>query len=393
MTTTPDVIIGMDVGKSFHWMHAVTNTGTVLMSRKITQNEHDLFTQFCHFTHQGHHVLVVVDQPKNIGTLTLDCATRAGCDVKYLPGLAMRRAAGILPGDAKTDARDATVIAMTARTLPEALRPIPAPTPQRADLDALIAYDHDCLVDRTRHLNRLHALLLDVNPGFEHAISDHLDSPSMLALLTHYGGPWAMRQAGQTRLRRWATTHTRLSPTLLDTMITAIFTMDHKPLGADTRERWAIPATVKHITDLTTTRTTNDTLIRTLLANDPAYTALLTIPGVGPHTAATLLTTIDITLFPDHEKLASYAGLAPTTHQSGTSTRNTTAPKTGNRALKNALFLSAFAALRCDPHARAFYDHKKTIGKHHNTIIIALANKRLKIMYAIMRDHTPYRTT
>jgi hypothetical protein len=61
-------------------------------------------------------VLVVVDQPASIGALPLTAARDAGCQVAYLPGLAMRRIADLYPGEAMTDAKDATVIADAART-------------------------------------------------------------------------------------------------------------------------------------------------------------------------------------------------------------------------------------------------------------------------------------
>ncbi len=55
-------------------------------------------------------VLVVVDQPASIGALPLAVARDAGCEVAYLPGLAMRRIADLYPGEAKTDAVDTTTL-------------------------------------------------------------------------------------------------------------------------------------------------------------------------------------------------------------------------------------------------------------------------------------------
>ena len=67
-------------------------------------------------------VLLVVDQPNTIGSLPLTVARNMGIAVAYLPGTAMRRTAQLLPGDAKTDRRDAHVIAWAALKLPETLR-------------------------------------------------------------------------------------------------------------------------------------------------------------------------------------------------------------------------------------------------------------------------------
>ncbi|MZJ31952.1 IS110 family transposase, partial [Collinsella aerofaciens] len=58
--------------------------------------------------------LVVVDQFRNIGSLAVRRARAAGRGVAHLPGLAASRAAGLFAGEAKTDERDAAVIARTA---------------------------------------------------------------------------------------------------------------------------------------------------------------------------------------------------------------------------------------------------------------------------------------
>ncbi len=78
---------------------------------------------FSRLASQGR-VLVVVDQPNTIGALPVALAKDLGIDVAYLPGLAMRRAADLYPGNAKTDARDAFIIADTARSMPHTLRAI-----------------------------------------------------------------------------------------------------------------------------------------------------------------------------------------------------------------------------------------------------------------------------
>ncbi|MDB1908947.1 transposase [Collinsella aerofaciens] len=69
--------------------------------------------------------LVVVDQFRNIGSLAVRRARAAGLGVAYLPGLAASRAAGLFAGEAKTDERDAAVIARTALGVPDSLSGVP----------------------------------------------------------------------------------------------------------------------------------------------------------------------------------------------------------------------------------------------------------------------------
>lgn len=71
----------------------------------------------------GHsRLLIVVGQPNTIGALLVTVARACGHDAAYLPGLAMRRIADLDPGQAKTDARNADIIADAARTMPHTLR-------------------------------------------------------------------------------------------------------------------------------------------------------------------------------------------------------------------------------------------------------------------------------
>ena len=74
----------------------------------------------------------MVDQFRNIGSLAVRRARAAGLAVAHLPGLAASRAAGLFAGEAKTDERDAAVIARTALGVPDSLSGVPG----RGDVSA-----------------------------------------------------------------------------------------------------------------------------------------------------------------------------------------------------------------------------------------------------------------
>ncbi len=80
---------------------------------------------------------------------------------------------------------------------------------------------------------------------------------------------------------------------------------------------------------------------------------------------------------------------APVTRRSGSSIRGEQPSRRGNKQLKRALFLSAFAALR-DPISRAYYARKISQGKRHNQALIALARRRCDVLFAMLRDGTFY---
>ena len=116
-----DVWVGLDVGKSAHHAHALDHDGNTLYDKPLKQDEKAIRTMLGKLSKHGR-VLLVVDQPNTIGSLPLTVARNMGIAVAYLPGTAMRRTAQLLPGDTKTDRRDAHVIAWAALKLPETLR-------------------------------------------------------------------------------------------------------------------------------------------------------------------------------------------------------------------------------------------------------------------------------
>lgn len=113
------------------------------------------------------------------------------------------------------------------------------------------------------------------------------------------------------------------------------------------------------------------------------------MPGVGVRTAARLLTEVAFKAFPSAAHLAAYAGLAPVTRRSGSSIRGEHPSRRGNKVLKRALFLSAFAALR-DPISRDYCARKVQQGKRHNQALIALARLRCDVLFAVLRNGTFY---
>ncbi|MFE2554413.1 transposase, partial [Streptomyces sp. NPDC059355] len=82
-------------------------------------------------------------------------------------------------------------------------------------------------------------------------------------------------------------------------------------------------------------------------------------------------------------------GLAPVTRNSGSSIRGEHPSRRGNKQLKRAFYLAAFASLS-QPESRAYYDRKRREGKHHIAALIALARRRIDVLFAMLRDGTFY---
>ena len=194
-----DVFVGLDVGKGEHHAVALDRAGKKLFDKALPNDERRLRGVLDQLATHGT-ILLVVDQPATIGALPVAVAQAAGALVGYLPGLAMRRIADLHPGEAKTDARDAAIIAETARTMPHTLRSIQVADEQVAELSMLCGFDDDLAGQIVQVSNRIRGLLTQIHPALERVIGPRLDHPAMLDLLQHYPSPAAMKSAGEKRL-------------------------------------------------------------------------------------------------------------------------------------------------------------------------------------------------
>ena len=117
---------------------------------------------------------------------------------------------------------------------------------------------------------------------------------------------------------------------------------------------------------------------------------LASVPGVGPITARTLLAELPELGDLDGKKIASLAGLAPFTRQSG-QWKGKSMIAGGRKAVRSALFLAALVAARHNPLLKAFRQRLLEAGKPKMAIAIAVARKLLVILNAILRDKHPWR--
>jgi transposase len=86
------------------------------------------------------------------------------------------------------------------------------------------------------------------------------------------------------------------------------------------------------------------------------------------------------------DRLAAYAGLVPAARDSGKRVGNHCKGRGGNRVLKRVFYQSAFSSMRAVPESRAFYDRKRREGKRHAQAVIALARRRVNVLWAMLRD-------
>lgn len=95
----------------------------------------------------------------------------------------MRRIADLYPGEAKTDARDAFVIADAARVMPHTLHSVDLEDQTIAELEVIVGFDDNLAREATRISNRLHGLLTQIHPSLERVLGPRIQHPAVLKLL------------------------------------------------------------------------------------------------------------------------------------------------------------------------------------------------------------------
>lgn len=182
------VFIGVDVGKDTHHVVAVNRSGKRLFDKALPNDENKLRSLISDLKQHGQ-ILLVVDQTATIGALPVAVARSEGILVGYLPGQVMHRITDLYAGEAKTDARDAAIIAEAAQPLPHALRTLKLADGQISELSMLCGFDDDLAAQTTQASNRIRGLLTQIHPALERVIGPRLDHPVVLDLLQRSPSP------------------------------------------------------------------------------------------------------------------------------------------------------------------------------------------------------------
>lgn len=338
------VFLGVDVGKGAHHAVALDRSGKRLLDLALPNDEAKLRALIEGLKVHGE-ILLVVDQPATIGALPVAVARDAGVLVAYLPGLAMRRIADLHVGEAKTDARDAYIIAEAARSLPHSLRSLKLAGAELAELAMLCGFDDDLAGQITQTNNRIRGLLTQIHPALERILGPRLDHPAVLDLLERYPSPAQLASLSEKQLsNRLVKLAPRMGKALAVEIIQALSEQSVVVPGTHA-VTIVLPRLAQQLIALRRQRAEVTKEVERLVLVHPLYPVLTSMPGVGVRTAARLLIDVTCRAFSSAAHLAAYAGLAPVTRRSGTSIRGEHPSRRGNKQLKRAMFLSAFAAL------------------------------------------------
>ena len=218
-----------------------------------------------------------------------------------------------------------------------------------------------------------------------------LNSKGPLSLLTHYQSPTHLKRAG----------HKRIASYLRNRGVKGSNKLGQKALSAARSQSVSLPAQevasrivaelAKDILGLKQRIESIDEELQKRFFARPEARILISLPGMGPILGAEFLVCVgDVSAFESADRLAAYAGLVPAARDSGKRVGNNKRMRGGNKILKRVFYQSAFSSLRSTPESRAFYDRKRAEGKRHTQALIALARRRVNVLWAMLRDGTTF---
>jgi transposase len=376
------ISVGIDIAKEVHWVTAVDSDGVVRLDRKLLNTPTDIAALIEELVSLGGAIRVGLDVVGGIAGLAEAMLAAAGLALVHVPGLAVNRARqGTVGGENKSDPRDARTIADQVRTRSD-LRPIDPATELDLEIRLLVGRRRDLVDAQTQRLSRMHDLLVGIFPGLEACLD--LKTKGPLVLLTKFVTPAELRTAGKKRLGR----HLRAAGGLPH-----VDALAERALAAAVEQTIAVPAErmsarlIKELAQEALAARARlaeiDRELEEFLDRHPDAALIRSLPGMGAVLTAELIAEAGcLSRFRSADALAAAAGIAPVLRQSG-KVRFLRRPTGGNKGLKRVFYQSAFCSLG-HPDSRAFYDRKRREGKRHHQAVLALARRRVNVLWALL---------
>lgn len=392
---TQAVWAGIDAGKSDHFCVVIDAQGKRLLSQRVANDEATLLKLISSVATMadGGEVTWAIDLNAGGAALLITLLIAADQRLLYIPGRTVHHASGSYRGEGKTDAKDAAVIADQARMRRD-LQPLRPGDDIAVELRILTSRRTDLVADRTRTINRLRAQLLEYFPALERAF-DYSTSKAALLLLTGYQTPDGLRRAGTARLAAWLGKRKARNADAVAAKALQAAHAQHTVIPGQQLAAAIVARLAKEVMALDTEIGDTDAMIEERFRRHRHAEIIVSMSGFGVTLGAEFLASTggDMSAFDSVDRLAGVAGLAPVPRDSGRISGNLQRPRRYNRRLLRACYLSALYSIRSDPASRTYYNRKRAEGKRHSQAVLALARRRLNVLWAMLRDHTTYQPT
>ena len=386
------ICVGIDVAKNKHDCIIINSEGTVLADVFTIPNNMEGFTTLldriraCSKSRDiikvgleatGHYSYNILGFLLNNG-LTTYVLNPLRTNL-YRKSLSLRKT--------KTDRIDARTIAAMLLS-DSSLKPYTDISYHNEELKSLTRYRFDKVRERAKLKSSVSRLVCILFPELEKLVPS-LHMVSVYTLLTEFPGAKQIADAHLSRLKTLLADASRgrygrdMAVELRDAARTSI----GSPMPARSLE---LQHTIRLIRELDSEIKEIEASIQAIM--DELHSPITTIPGIGYHMGAMILAeTGDFSRFDSPDKLLAYAGMSPSTYQSGQlKNRYPHMEKRGSRYLRYALYNAAKYVCRWDPVFTAYLAKKRAEGKHYNVALSHVVKKLVRLLFALEKSGRPY---
>ena len=257
------------------------------------------------------------------------------------------------------------------------------------ELKSLTRYRFDKVRERAKLKTSVSRLVCILFPELEKLVPS-LHIASVYALLSEFPGAYQIADAHLTRLKNLLSDASkgRYGREKAEVIRDAARTSIGSRMPAKSME---LKHTIRLIRELDAEIEEIENEINSIM--DDLHSPITTIPGIGPRMGAMILAEVgDFSNFDSADKILAYAGLSPSTYQSGQLTSGYAhMEKRGSKYLRYAIFNATRYVCNWDPTFAAYLAKKRAEGKHYNVAISHAAKKLVRLIYAMERSGQTYR--
>jgi transposase len=256
------------------------------------------------------------------------------------------------------------------------------------ELKSLVRYRFDKVKERAKLKQSIARLVNILFPELEKLVSK-LHMVSVYALLEEFPGAHQVAGAHLTRLRNLL--HVASKGRYGDELAITLRDVARRSIGSNMPAKsLELQHTIRLIRAMDMVIDEIESSIKVIM--DEMNSPILTIPGISYRMGAMILAEIgDISRFDSPDKILAYAGLSPSTYQSGQLTSSySRMEKRGSRYLRYALFNATRFVCRWEPSFATYLAKKRAEGKHYNVAISHAAKKLVRLIYALEKSRQSF---
>ncbi len=394
-------VVGFDFAEEEHVAILLDETGDEACRLTVTNRRdriQECLAELLLVIGSGVRLVVVVESKRSHGRLVASEAVQLGCEVVQVNTVALNHFRAVEGQPRKDDAWDAFLAARMSYLRVRGCQQLVEITDEECGLSRLTRMHERLVCDRTRHVYRLRALLLELAPEILQRSWEgpKPDSKALTYILQRWPGFEDLERAQLRSIEkilrscRYGDKAGEVAKLMRDLA---------RRISVAPGERTALTIELESV--LSQIAACDASLSKVLeeverrVEGHPIGAKLLEMDGIGHLTAGVLVSELlPVARTTTEAKSATYAGVTPLSRKSGKSLDRPRLTRGSNKRVLRALYTSSVASISYSALDHAYYEKKRrgyaTHPKPHVAATIALARQRHKVIFKLMTTDARY---